>query len=247
MNALRANGYIAYLDCTKPSPEPMILDESNSRVSNPEFTLWTLIDNQLLSCLTSSLSSTTLPHVLGLTHTCQVWAALEHRFNSLSKSHIHELKNKLYSVKMKGSVDEYIDEIRSYDQKLEAVGYHVDDDDLVFYTLRGLPEEYKPIRSALNAKGDIMFSDLATILKNEESQILRDEGITAPKVFLTNPKSSGSVMQISDQAFSGTTPQLGRNGILGAVPQIYQVPMYQNSQSSGQFFPVQNNKNFNVG
>lgn len=189
MNALRANGYIEYLDCTKPSPQPTILDATNFRVSNPEFSLWTLIDNQLLSCLTSSLSSSTLPHVLGLPHACQVWTTLEHLFNSLSKSHIHELKNKLYSVKMKGSTDGYIDEIRGYDQQLEAVGYHVDDDDLVFYTLKGLPEEYKPIRSALNVKGDIMFSDLPTIIKNEETQILRDEGSIAPKIFLANPKN----------------------------------------------------------
>lgn len=96
MNALRANGYLEYLDYAKPSPEPTIRDASNSRVENPEFTLWTLVENQLLSCLTSSLSFTTLPHVFGLTHTCQVWQTLEHRFNSLSKSHIHQLKNKFY-------------------------------------------------------------------------------------------------------------------------------------------------------
>lgn len=84
-NALRANGYIEYLDSTKPSLEPMIVDASNVRVPNPAFTLWTLVDNQSLSCLTSSLSSATLPHVLGLTHVCQLWQILEQRFNSLSK------------------------------------------------------------------------------------------------------------------------------------------------------------------
>lgn len=71
-NELRANGYIEYLDCTKASPEPTVVDSSNPSVTNPEFTMWTLIDNQLLSCLTSSLSSSILPHVLGFTHTYQV-------------------------------------------------------------------------------------------------------------------------------------------------------------------------------
>ncbi|KAH7840091.1 hypothetical protein Vadar_012473 [Vaccinium darrowii] len=144
-------------------------------------------------------------------------------------------------------MDEYIDEIRGYDQQLEAVGYHVDGDDLVFYTLKGLPEEYKPIRSALNVKGDIMFSDLATILKNEESQILRDEGSTAPKVFLANPKNLPNEIKNSGQASSSTTTQFASNDILGAAPQVYQVPMYQTSQPSGEFFPIQTNRNFSGG
>lgn len=251
MNALRANGYIEYLDSTKPSPEPTIVDSSNPRVRlpNPEFVLWTLIDNQLLSCVTSSLSSTTLSHVLGLTHVCQVWDALEHRLNSLSKSRIHELKNKLYTVKLKGSMDEYIDEIRGYEQQLQAVGYHVDDDDLVFYALKGLPEEYRPVRSALNAKGDIMFGDLATVLKNEESQILRDEGKTAPKVFLANQKFPVNMIPSQSYSFTpgGQEAQMVQNGNLGTMPQFYQAPMYQTSQSSGSFFPEQSNRGYNFG
>lgn len=249
MNALRANGYIEFLDCSKPSPEPMILDSSNTRVTNPEFTLWTLIDNQLLSCITSSLSSATLPHVLGLTHVNQVWSILEQRFNSLSKSHVHELKNKLYNVKMKGSMDDYIDEIRGYDQKLQAIGYHIDDDDLVFYALRGLPEEYKPVRAALNAKGDTMFHELATILKNEESQLLQDDSIAAPKVFLTNQTYNGSIMPTSssDQTMRNVSAPVVGNGLLGSIPQIYQFPMYQASQSSGPYYPAQSNRNFSNG
>lgn len=34
-------------------------------------------------------------------------------------------------------MDEYVDEIIGYAKKLEAIGYHIDDDDLVFYALKG--------------------------------------------------------------------------------------------------------------
>lgn len=128
----------------------MILDSSNARVSNPEFVLWTLFDNQLLSCLTASLSASTLPHVLGLEHVSQVWQTLKHRFNTLSKSHIHELRSRLYSVTNTGTMDFYIDEIRSYTQRLEAVGYHVEENDLVFYAIKGLPSVFRGIKSAFN-------------------------------------------------------------------------------------------------
>ncbi|KAH7847857.1 hypothetical protein Vadar_030972 [Vaccinium darrowii] len=141
---------------------------------------------------------------------------------------------------MKGSMDEYIDEIRNYDQKLEAVGYHVDDDDLVFYALKGLPEEYRPIRAALNAKGDVAFNDLATILKNEESQILRDEGSSRPKVFLAKQTPTMVTQQLQDQAIGGTTTQMLYDGVLGSVPQQHQIPMYQ---TSGPFYPTQFNRN----
>ncbi|KAH7858733.1 hypothetical protein Vadar_027298 [Vaccinium darrowii] len=141
---------------------------------------------------------------------------------------------------MKGSMDDYIDEIRGYDHKLQAIGYCVDDDDLVSYALKGLPEEYKPIRAALNAKGDTMFNDLATILKNEESQILRDEGLSAPKVFLTNQNGDGTRNSAANQGqLVGpmNTP----------VSDGGSASMYQNPNVSGPYFPVQNNRNFSAG
>lgn len=165
VNALRANGYIGYLDGSIPPPVSTILDSENTRITNPESTLWTLIDNQLLSCLTASLSPATLPHVLGLEHVTQVWHTLEHRFNSISKSHIHALRSRLYSVTKTGTMDSYIDEIRNCVQRLEAVGYHVEESDMVFCAIKGLPPAFKGIRSALNTiRGDILFDELATIL-----------------------------------------------------------------------------------
>lgn len=117
-------------------------------------------------------------------------------------------------------MDEYIDEIRGYSQKLEAIGYHIDDDDLVFYALEGLPPKFRGVRSALTAKGDVMFDELATILKHEESQLQRDEGIGNTKVFLTT--------QTHSQPSGGTSTQMLHSGIIGATPisQSYAVPMF---------------------
>lgn len=73
LNALRANGFIEYVKGTIHSPSLQIRDVSNILVTNPAFLTWTLIDNQLLSCLTATLSSSTLPLVLGLEHVSDVW------------------------------------------------------------------------------------------------------------------------------------------------------------------------------
>ncbi|KAH7858995.1 hypothetical protein Vadar_030253 [Vaccinium darrowii] len=145
-------------------------------------------------------------------------------------------------------MDDYIDEIRGYAQKLEAIGYHIDDDDLVFYALKGLPSEFRGVRSALAAKGDVLFDELATILKNEESHIHREEGVGINKVFLAT--SSSSQFQ---RANNSGVPMI-QLGILGNPPaqqyfpptkQCYHTPMYQNVQTSGPYFPVQQQFNRN--
>lgn len=78
------------------------------------------------------------------------WQTLEHRFNTLSKSQIHELRSRSYSVTKTGTMDSYIDEIRNYAQRLEAVGYHVEENDLVFCAIKGLPPVFRGIKSAFN-------------------------------------------------------------------------------------------------
>lgn len=72
LNALRANGFIEYVDGTHSPPPIQIRDTSNNLITNPAYLLWKLIDNQLLSCLTASLSASTLPLVLGLEHAFEV-------------------------------------------------------------------------------------------------------------------------------------------------------------------------------
>lgn len=64
------------------------------------------------------------------------------------------------------------------------------------------------MRSALTAKRDVLFDELATILKNEESQLHRDEGTSAPKVFLATSTQSNS------QEARNTGNQMVQNGVL---------------------------------
>ncbi|KAE9452484.1 hypothetical protein C3L33_15611, partial [Rhododendron williamsianum] len=121
LNALRANGFIGYVDA---------------------YLRWQLIDNQLLLCLTASLSASTLPLVLGLEHAYET-----------------------------GTIEQYIDEIKLCAQKLGAVGYMVDDDDL-----NGLPEIFDPVKFAIGAHRDLKFHELVSILKAEEIRLHKSKG-----------------------------------------------------------------------
>lgn len=188
-NALRANGFFDFLDGSNQAPAPYITDASNNRVFNPEYSKWCLIDSQLLSCLTATLSATTLPLVLGFDHSYQVWQSLESRFNSLTRTHVHEYKRRLYNITKTGTMESYIDQIKGYANRLAAAGLPVSDDDLVFHTLNGLPEEeFRGFRTAIHTRGGtFIFDELVTML-NAKS-ITNTKMSQLESVFLTTTKS----------------------------------------------------------
>lgn len=143
-NVMSANGFLGYLDGSIVCPATEICGTNSEMTPNPAFASWKLIDSQLLSCLTASLSQTTLPYVLGLRHSYQVWSSLNERYNSFSENHVHELREKMYSLK-KGitTMEAYLDTIKDTAQKLEAVGHPMGESELVFHTLRGLTKGFR--------------------------------------------------------------------------------------------------------
>lgn len=210
LNVMRANGFMGYLDGTNKAPAARITDTNNNLVISPEYTKWCLIDSQLLSCLTATLSAGTLPLVLGFEHAYQVWQSLESRFNSLTRTHVHEFKRRLYNITKTGTMESYIDQIKDYANRLAAVGFPVSDDDLVFHTINGLPEEeFKGFRTAIHTRGGTFtFDELVTML-NAES-LTSSRNTTLESVFLTtsrpvsvtpNTASSTSVNMFTPPSF----------------------------------------------
>ncbi|XP_058208222.1 uncharacterized protein LOC131321235 [Rhododendron vialii] len=169
LNIVHANGFYACLDGSAVCPSSQIRNDEGNLVPNSAYALWTLIDTQLLSCLTTSLSPTTLPYILGLHHTHAVWDSLSHRYNTLSKSNVQDLKNKLYNLTKTSTIERYVDTIKEYAQKLAAAGSSIDDDDLIFHTIRDLPPVFNGLKTtvrALQTSGqNIIFNDVVNILK----------------------------------------------------------------------------------
>ncbi|KAG5529812.1 hypothetical protein RHGRI_030253 [Rhododendron griersonianum] len=171
-NVMRANGYFDYLEGTVECPPAQIQNTAGVLGPNSAHTLWKLIDSQLLSCLTASLSQTTLPYVLGLTSTQRVWESLSNRYNSLSRNHVQELKNRLYCHTKLTTMEAYIDTIKDYAQKLAAAGSPLDEDDLLFHTMRGLPKSFNGFKTAVRTRGvTINFEELVTMLNRIISDV----------------------------------------------------------------------------
>ncbi|XP_028078599.1 uncharacterized protein LOC114280430 [Camellia sinensis] len=102
-----------------------------------------MIDTHLLSCITATLIPSIYASVLQFHHCLEVWAFLQKRFTTLSRSHVHQLKNKLNSVAKKSdTMEEYLSKIKVIVSQLALASVIIDDKDLVLITLNGLPLEY---------------------------------------------------------------------------------------------------------
>lgn len=103
-NALKANSLFGYADGSLETPTLHILDTTGNKIVNPAFEEWNVIDRMLYSCLIATLSASVLPHIVGSTHLFELWTKLEEKFNVLSRSYVHDLKRRLYSLNKTGTM-----------------------------------------------------------------------------------------------------------------------------------------------
>lgn len=194
-------------------------------------------------CLTASLSQTTLPYILELHHTYQVWESLANRYNSLSKSHVQEIKGKLYTVTKTSTIEHYVDTIKEYAQKLVAAGSPVDEDDLIFHTLRGLPPVFNGFKTTVRAmrlRGEISFNEVVNMLNGEDIQLIQESSVdvasSSSSVLVATHGSQAGQGQTSTNASSVSTPLLPPMSVSGGSNQT--VGQFGASQF-GQFVPPQ--------
>ncbi|KAI8547636.1 hypothetical protein RHMOL_Rhmol07G0210700 [Rhododendron molle] len=120
-----------------------------------------------------------------------------------------------------------------------CVGYEVDDDDMVFHAINGLPEEeYASLKQTLRTHRNLKFHELVSILKSEEHQTHKsktDKDISS--VFVATQKLQDlSVFGMSGSSSQGHSVQLGESGSASAsVVHSTFVPQPSQSQASPSF------------
>ena len=99
------------------------------------------------------MSSSILTNVAGSTGVRELWEKLEEKFNGLSRNNVMDLKRKLFSIKKIDAMEGYLDQIKEIVQKLNMANCHVEDEDLVFHTLNGLPDDaYKSLKQVIRTR-----------------------------------------------------------------------------------------------
>ncbi|GMP41149.1 hypothetical protein CsSME_00011345 [Camellia sinensis var. sinensis] len=172
-NILRATKLIGFVDGSNDCPSPTLSDASNKEVSNPEYLQWMNIDAHLLSCITATLSLAIFSSVLHCKTSYEVWTVLQSRFTSLSRSHVHQLKNKMNHLTKKGlSMDAYLTEFKTIADQLALACAPVDDEDIVLLILNGLPAEYNAFKTSIRTRSDsLSLATLSSLLCSEEIHI----------------------------------------------------------------------------
>ncbi|GMP89176.1 hypothetical protein CsSME_00040856 [Camellia sinensis var. sinensis] len=172
-NILRATKLIGFVDGSIDCPSSTLSDASNKEVSNPEYLQWMNVDAHLLSCITATLSPAIFSSVFHCKTSYEVWTVLQSRFTSLSRSHVHQLKNKMNHLTKKGlSMDAYLTEFKTIADQLALACAPVDDEDIVLLILNGLPAEYNAFKTSIRTRSDSMsLATLSSLLCSEEIHI----------------------------------------------------------------------------
>uniref|UniRef100_A0A2N9HE34 Integrase catalytic domain-containing protein n=1 Tax=Fagus sylvatica TaxID=28930 RepID=A0A2N9HE34_FAGSY len=172
---LDAYSVIDHLDGSTPQPRQVLISETRIQQVNPAFLIWQKRDKALLSLLYSTLSSSVLAMVVGLSTSQEVWDKLEERFTCTARANVLNLKLELQSIK-KGneSVNSYLQRIKTVRDKLSAVGVHSDHEELLHVILKGLPKEYAPFASAIRTRDGILSLEKLLVLLQTEEQSMQE-------------------------------------------------------------------------
>lgn len=130
-------------------------------------------------------------------HFTYVWEILEKCFASISRSHVLQLKSNVQSLKKgSSSIDQYLHQLKDVTDSLAAAGHLVDDTDLIFHTLNGLPSKYDAFSMSICVRGPLVTPDeLHSLLLTEEIALeSRTKNLLQvehnPQVFLSQRHSS---------------------------------------------------------
>ncbi|PKU70250.1 Retrovirus-related Pol polyprotein from transposon TNT 1-94 [Dendrobium catenatum] len=176
-----ANGFQGFLDGSSQKPPQ---DSSNTS----SYAAWQLLDQNLAAALFSIITPSILPYVLSLTHCADIWATLTHRLQASNRSRIIQLKNELHNLtKGDQTMSQYLLTIKSKVDAISAAGSALDPEDVILYTLNGLPTTYQAFKTAIRTNlQPITLDDLYTLLCSEEVNLAQEASKSIQQLQLTD-------------------------------------------------------------
>ncbi|VFQ72196.1 unnamed protein product [Cuscuta campestris] len=182
---LQAHRLFGYVDGSVQAPTPTILDEK-APVSadkqpvlkpNPAYDQWLIIDAQLRASLLALLS----PTIQNLVHLCssaaEIWDHLHTCYNSLSRTHIFQLKEQLNNLhKGHDSMQKYLDSVLGIVSSLALAREPVPEQDIILSVLRGFPSEYASLKQNIGTNiTDLTFNKVSSWLLSEELNLQMEQ------------------------------------------------------------------------
>ncbi|KAI0498944.1 hypothetical protein KFK09_019842 [Dendrobium nobile] len=176
LKLFRANGYHGFLDGSSPIPPENIVSATGQSVPNPAHTNWILIDQNLAAALYSVISPTIHPYVLSVEHCHEIWTILDRRLQSSTRSSTIQLKHEFHYLTMKDkTMAQYLLKIKTKVDSLAAAGAPIADEEIIHYTLDGLPSTYQSFKTSIRTNlQPLSLDDLYTLLCSEELNLAHE-------------------------------------------------------------------------
>ncbi|KAI0507949.1 hypothetical protein KFK09_014077 [Dendrobium nobile] len=173
------NNFEGYLKGTMVKPLKLLSSTDGSSTLNPLYTSWLLIDQHLASAIYSTISASLLPYILNLETTHDIWMTLERRLQSSNCSRILQLKNELHQLQLGDkTMFQYLSDIKDKVDAIAGAGAHIDSENIIHYTLNGLPNTYQSFKTSIqNQLLPITLDDFYVLLCSEELHITVDSSL----------------------------------------------------------------------
>ncbi|VFQ69551.1 unnamed protein product [Cuscuta campestris] len=179
---LMAHRLLGYVDGTEPAPPSLLLEEKAATSgkedppvmkANPAYETWLIVDAQIRACLLAIVSPTVQTHIHALPTSAAIWTHLEQRYNSLSRTYIFQLKERLHSLqKGSDSMQTYLDNVLNIVSSLTLAHEHISDQDVILCILRGLPADYSSLKQNIRTNiGNVNLNQVSAWLLSEELNI----------------------------------------------------------------------------
>ncbi|VFQ71713.1 unnamed protein product [Cuscuta campestris] len=186
---LLAHRLLGYVDRSEPSPSSFVLDEKAAAPGkdeppvmklNPAYESWNIVDAQIRACLLAIVSPTVQTHIHALPTSAAIWNHLEQRYNSLSRTHIFQLKERLHGVtKGTDSTQSYLDTVLTIVSSLKLAHEAISEQDIILCVLRGLPADYASLKQNIRTNIATVTFNQALVEVVAEDHCEAEEGLTA--------------------------------------------------------------------
>jgi hypothetical protein len=172
-------------------------DSKKITVANPDYAIWRVHDQHVLTYQVMSLSREVLVGVASNTTSVDMWAVICKTFASQSHSRVLHLHNQLVAT-LKGdqSITTYFSTMRGYVDEMATAGKPLDDDDVVSYILNGLDADYNSLIEQANGMAEtISHETLYSHLLDTEAHLVAQKAQRKQKEqyhMLANATACGS-------------------------------------------------------
>ncbi|KAM2334148.1 hypothetical protein ACFXTH_011733 [Malus domestica] len=178
-----------------------LYDSSENRTStlNPDFVSWYENDQNILIWINSTLSDSLIPYIVGVNSSRELWSKLESRLATVSHFHIHELRSRLRTItKGESSAALFLQWIEEIADTLASAGAPVDDSELIYVILHGLPPEFESFVDVVQFRvGSTTLDELHGLLLSKEIQIKNQKKFSSTPIQAFNT-STGSLPTPTD-------------------------------------------------